>query len=186
MQSSTERNWPARLMWANPRHGKAWKLINDISDRNYAQSSKLEAKSPVEQIKLCNTHFSNPLGSPPQISEEDTPVLTVFDALDITEEPFSNEEFLQAKNAIWCRKACGVDGITPEFLNNNGLDNIVLGFVNQGFMTCHIPERWKMIIIVIVPKSGDLSNPNNYSGISIISLVMKLYSRMIIKRLRPT
>ena len=170
---------------ASSRHGEAWKLINDISGRNCAQSSKLKADSPEERVKLWYNHFSNLLGSPPKISEEDTPIHTVFDALDISEEPFSGEEFLQAKKAIRCGKACGDDGITPEFLKYGGLDDLVLGFVNQAFMAGHIPERWKTLIIVAVPKSGDLSDPNNYRGISLISLVMKLYNRMIMNRLRP-
>ena len=81
---------------ASSRHSEAWKLINDISGRHCAQSSKLKANSPEERVKLWYTHFSNLLGSPPQISEEDTPILTVRDALDISEEPFSLDEFLQA------------------------------------------------------------------------------------------
>ena len=43
-----------------------------------------------------------------------------------------------------------------------------------------------MLIIITVPKSGDLSNPNNYKGISHISLVTKLYNTMIMNKLRPT
>ena len=42
-----------------------------------------------------------------------------------------------------------------------------------------------MLIIVTVPKSEDQSDPNNYRGIRLISLVMKLYNRMIMNRLRP-
>ena len=79
----------------------------------------------------------------------------------------------------------GDDGITPEFLKYAGLDTEVLGFVNEVFTGGHIPERWKTLIIVTVPKSGDLSKPDNYRGISLISVVMKLYNRMLLNRLRP-
>ena len=167
------------------KHGEAWKLIKDISGRNCAQSSKLKANSPDERVKLWFDHFNNLLGSPPKISDQDEPILTVFDTLDISEEPFSADEFNLAKKAIRCGKACGDDGITPEFLKYGGLDDIVLGFVNQAFEHGHIPEKWKTLIIVTVPKSGDLTDPNNYRGISLISLVMKLYNRMMMNRLRP-
>ena len=170
---------------ASSRHSEAWKLINDISGRHCAQSSKLKANSPEERVKLWYNHFSNLLGSPPKISEEDTPILSVFDTLDISEEPFSLDEFIQAKKAIRCGKACGEDGITPEFLKYAGLDDLVLGFVNEAFSDGQIPERWATLVIVPVPKSGDLSNPNNYRGISLISLVLKLYNRLIMNRLRP-
>ena len=72
------------------------------------------------------------------------------------------DEFLQAKKAIRCGKACGEDGITPEFLKYAGLDDLVLGIANKAFSGSQIPERWATLVIVPVSKSGDLSNPNNY------------------------
>ena len=170
---------------ASSKHGVAWKLINEISGRHRAQTSKLKANSPEERVQAWYNHFSNLLGSPPKITEEDTPILKVFDALGISEDPFNDEEFQKAKKSIKCGKACGDDGITPEFLKYGGLDDIVLGFVNQAYNGGSIPERWKTLIIVTVPKKGDLTKPDNYRGISLISLVMKLYNRMIMNRLRP-
>ena len=167
------------------QHREAWKLINEISGRNYVKSSKLNANSPEERIELWFTHFKNLLGSPPQISKEDTPIHSVFPTLAISEESFSISELLQAKKGIRCKKACGEDGITPEFLKYGGLDDIVLDFINEAYTSGHIPEKWKMLVIVAVPKSGDLTKPDNYRGISLISLVMKLYNRMIMNRLRP-
>ena len=96
---------------ASSKHGVAWKLINEISGRHRAQSSKLKANSPEERVQLWFNHFSQLLGSSPKISKEDTPILTVF-----SEEPFSPEEFQSAKKPISCGKACGEDGITLELL----------------------------------------------------------------------
>ncbi|XP_035664112.1 uncharacterized protein LOC118407702 [Branchiostoma floridae] len=169
----------------NSQHGAAWKLINDISGRNSAQSSKLKANSPEERVSLWYTHFSKLLGSPPVISEEDTPIKPVFDTLNMSDEVFSEAEFIAAKMSILCGKACGDDGITPEFLKYAGLDDVVLGFINKAFSTGQLPERWKTLIIVPVPKTGDLTKPDSYRGISLISLVLKLYNRMLLNRLRP-
>ena len=58
---------------ASSRHGVAWKLINEISGRHRAQTSKLKANSPEERVEAWYNHFSKLLGSPPKISEEDTP-----------------------------------------------------------------------------------------------------------------
>ena len=52
------------------------------------------------------------------------------------------------------------------------LDDVVLGFANQAFTTGHTPDRWKTLMIVTVPMSWNLSNPNNF-------LVMKLYNRSL-------
>ena len=38
--------------------------------------------------------------------------------------------------------------------------------------------------IIPVPKSGDLSNTNNYRGISLTCILAKLYNRMILNRIR--
>ena len=61
----------------------------------------------------------------------------------------------------------------------------MLGFVNQAYSEGGIPEKWKILNIVPVPKKGDLTKPDNYRGISLISLVLKLYNRLIMNRLRP-
>ena len=168
------------------QHGEAWKLINSVTGRKSAQSSKLKADSPEERVKLWHTHFYNLLGNPPVISEEDTPIKTVSETvLEISEEPFTEAEYAKAKKAIRCGKACGNDGITPELLKYGGLDDVLLGFVNEAYESGHIPEQWKTLIIVTVPKSGDLTKPDNYRGISLISVVMKLYNRMLLNRLRP-
>ena len=170
---------------ASSQHGVAWKLINEISGRHRAQTSKLKANSPEERVLIWFNHFNQLLGSPPKISSEDTPILTVYDSLGISVDPFTPEEYLHAKKSIRCDKACGEDGITPELLKYGGLDDIVLGFVNQAYEEGGIPEKWKTLIIVTVPKKGDLSKPDNYRGISLISLVLKMYNRLIMNRLRP-
>ena len=66
-----------------------------------------------------------------------------------------------------------------------GPDDIILGFTNKAYSFKDLPLEWKTLTIVPVPKSRDLTKPDNYRGISLISLVMKLYNRMILNRLRP-
>ena len=166
------------------KHREAWRLINEISGRKKAQSSKLKANSPEERVQLWHTHFNTLLGSPPSITD-DVPIESIFSNLDISTDPFSADEYVKGKNSLRSGKACGEDGITPEFLKYAGLDDDILGFLNEAFLEGHIQEKWKTLIIIPVPKSGDLSKPDNYRGISLISLVMKLYNRMLLNRLRP-
>ena len=119
------------------------------------------------------------------IYEEDTPKTVSETVLEIADEPFTKAEYAKAKKAIRCGKACGNDGITPELLKYGGLGDVLLGFANEAYESGHIPEQWKTLIIVTVPKSGDLTKPDNYRGIRLISVVMKLYNRMLLNRLRP-
>lgn len=41
---------------------------------------------------------------------------------------------------------------------------------------------WSLSNIVPVPKSGDLSKPDNYQGISLICITAKVYNCMILNR----
>ena len=170
---------------ASSNHGAAWKLINDITGKSSTQSSKLKASSSEERVKLWHKYFKNLLGNPPNTDGSGTPIEQVFGKLSIRDDPFDMEEYVVAKRTIKCGKSCGDDGITPEFLKYVGLDDIILGFINKAYSSKDLPREWKTLIIVPVPKSGDLTKPDNYRGISLISLVMKLYNRMILNRLRP-
>ena len=46
------------------------------------------------------------------------------------------------------------------------------------------PNIWSLSNIIPVPKSGDLSKPDNYRGISLTCVIAKMYNRMILNRMR--
>ena len=50
---------------------------------------------------------------------------------------------------------------------------------NLSIQNCSFPELWKYARIVPIPKKGDLSLPENYRPISILSLLSKLLERYI-------
>jgi hypothetical protein len=47
------------------------------------------------------------------------------------------------------------------------------------------PDQVSLLNIIPVPKAGNLSDSNNYRGISLSSLIAKLYNRMLLNRIRP-
>ena len=47
-----------------------------------------------------------------------------------------------------------------------------------------LPDMWSLSSIIPVPKSGDLSKPDNYRGISLTCIAAKIYNRMILNRIR--
>ena len=79
------------------------------------------------------------------------------------------------------------DGIPPEVvkIKRCNLDNIILDFCNSTLIDKRKPEQWSILNIVPVPKKGDLTNPNNYRGIALTSIVAKILNRMILNRIRP-
>ena len=83
-------------------------------------------------------------------------------------------------------KSPGYDGVLNEFIKKSlpkmgdalaGLFNIVL---NSG----HIPEEWAIGLIVPIYKNkGDIRNPDNYRGITLLSCIGKLFTSILNYRL---
>ncbi|KXJ16918.1 LINE-1 reverse transcriptase-like [Exaiptasia diaphana] len=51
-------------------------------------------------------------------------------------------------------------------------------------MECDKPDLWSLMNIIPVPKSGDLSNTNNYRGISLMCILAKMFNKLILNRMR--
>ena len=83
-------------------------------------------------------------------------------------------------------KAPGPNGIPAEAykaLKGDGL-NAFAGIIFR-FWTdpAYIPEEWAQIKLTILPKKGDLSNPNNWRGIALEDIAAKCVSSRIVTRL---
>ena len=47
-----------------------------------------------------------------------------------------------------------------------------------------IPEDWKEVLLIKLPKKGDLSSCSNYRGITLLSIPSKVFSRVLLNRMR--
>jgi len=45
------------------------------------------------------------------------------------------------------------------------------------------PEEWNSVSIISIPKKGDLSDCNNYRGISLINVSLKIISKIITNKI---
>ena len=114
-----------------------------------------------------------------------------FEVLSHTEEhselveDFSPEEWNVALVSLKNGKAAGLDGFKNEALKYSG-DN----FRSQGLQlfnwiqrTETIPPTWGKFLVVFIYKDGEVADPSNYRGISLISCLAKLYLNMWTRRL---
>lgn len=170
---------------ASQRYTQSWKLINQLSGRNSSQQAKLKAKNKEERVNLWFSHFKNLLGNPPEVTDENETIRSIFLPLHIEDGPFTLDEYKAAKANIKCGKSNGEDGVTPEVIKCVPIDDILLDIINKAYETAEIPEQWTSLNIVPVPKAGDLTKADNYRGISLTSLVAKTFNRLILNRLRP-
>lgn len=47
-----------------------------------------------------------------------------------------------------------------------------------------IPTEWKEGYLIKLPKKGDLTNCNNYRGITLLSIPSKVFNRIILNRIK--
>lgn len=167
------------------RHAKSWAMINTITGKVPSVAGKIKGNSPEERVGKWRDHFSSLLGQPPPVENPDEEIEPIHGPLDINTDPFTLEEYRIAKTSIKEGKACGDDNIAPEVLKRCDLDQIVLDFCNQALTKGEKPDHWSISNIIPLPKKGDLSDPKNYRGISLSSLVAKSLNRMVLNRLKP-
>ena len=121
-----------------------------------------------------------------------------YDEWDINQE-ISKEEIITAIRSTPNYKASGPDGIPIEFFkamipqdtsessdssessSNSGLDFLVSLF--NKIWNGDFPNSWNKASIVSIPKKGDLSDCDNYRGISLINNGIKIISKIIATRI---
>ncbi|KAI5746693.1 hypothetical protein M8J77_006372 [Diaphorina citri] len=96
-------------------------------------------------------------------------------------------EVWEALKAMKNGKATGPDNIPIEVWKSLGADglDLLLPLLNQVLEEERIPDDWrKSTIVPIYKEKGDIQDCGNYRGIKLMSHTMKLYERIIDKRLR--
>ena len=92
---------------------------------------------------------------------------------------FSSSDVLTAVKTFKNNKACGNDLILNEFLKcaEGKMLKCFCNLFNIVFDTGVIPESWSDgIICPIYKNKGDVGNPDNYRGITILSCFGKLFT----------
>ena len=91
--------------------------------------------------------------------------------------------------AIWkylrMGKAAGVDGVFNEVLKEGGdmIRHSVWALCAQAFREERIPQEWAKGLITPIFKEGDPTDPNNYRGITLLSVVGKVFTAVLNHRL---
>lgn len=124
-----------------------------------------------ESIKLENDKFECT-----DTSDQDSPLLNAS---------FSNAEISKAIYKSKKHKAPGLDGIIYDILKNQPSVEILTQLFNLCFENHKVPKAWLQALIHPIPKSStnDPRIPLNYRGISLLSVVSKLYTATLNTRL---
>lgn len=99
---------------------------------------------------------------------------------------FTLKELKESIDSLPPKKATGEDEIHNTFLKN--LPDIkhseLLGIINRSWRTHEIPAKWTNSLIIPIAKQGkDLTDPQSYRPISLLSCASKVMEKMINTRL---
>ena len=116
----------------------------------------------------------------------------ILDSTDLDEDNdyylnslISSQEVVNAMKAMKRNKAFGADGLPAEVLKGACLTELLVAMFNKCFSTGITPEAWKYGIIQPIPKSStsNIRDPLGYRGITLTSVVYKMYCYILNKRL---
>ena len=95
------------------------------------------------------------------------------------------EELNNAIKSLKRGKSGGNDAIVNEFIINAPyyIRNLMLLIFNNILELEYIPDKWCVGSIIPIFKSGDKNDANNYRGITLISVVCKLFTKIMNSRL---
>jgi hypothetical protein len=99
--------------------------------------------------------------------------------------PITMEEVRNAIYNVKKGKASGDDGIPGEVIQVEGVIETVFRVISTCFSTGRTPKQWGRGIITPIPKSGnaDPRDPLSYRGITLTSVVYKIYCSVLNTRL---
>ena len=140
---------------------------------------------PDKILDIMNSHFAN-IGdkmasqlAPPADIGLDIEANDVDGAFFLTEvnESVVSELLKELKPS----KSCGIDGLTARLLKDCKLHIVppILHIFNLSLSTSVFPSAWKTSLVTPLFKIGKRDDANNYRPISLLSLISKLFKRIV-------
>ena len=140
-----------------------------------------------QQMTRWAEHYGEVLGSKTVVKEEALQAVTKLPCMEELDEPPTIEELSKEIDNLQSRKAAGMDAISPELIKS-GKESL-LDDLHQLLVECwetgDLPQEMRDCKITTLYKNkGCMSDCNNYRGISLLSIVGKLFAKVALRRLQ--
>ena len=98
---------------------------------------------------------------------------------------FSEADILKAINELKLNRSAGPDMLINEFFihGKGALVKLLCTLFNKLFEIGHFPEAWSEGHVIPLHKKGSINNVENYRGITLLSTLGKLFTRVLNNRL---
>ena len=177
------------------RISKTEKLNKLIQEKNNGEKfwgtikalRKTYSTPPDIDIEVWEDHFENVFKENKLVKRSDLATQTKRKYIyeEDLDKRISQDEVRESIRALKSGKAGGLDEVCGEFLKN--AEEIAVPFMTKLFNNLYdksyFPIDWCKAVIVPILKKGSATNPDNYRGISLLSIVSKVFTSIINKRL---
>ena len=157
---------------------KFWKSIkNTYKKKNITQNS-----IAVDEL---HDHFKRMFGEQPEPNQNTEPNVNMNIINAELDEQFTYSELHSAIFSQNNNKTPGIDSITSEIIKASYdiTCPFLLKLYNYMYETGQYPRSWGESIISPIFKKGDTNDAQNYRGISLINILAKIYSQLLLNRL---
>ena len=146
--------------------------VSEVSRRKNTARTKLGAASQEEGIHLWKQHFKNLLWKSPRVTDEPiTKIITIPQDIKLG--------FNILIRKIENRKDATLDKISSDVWKTRKFDDIILWYCNAVYNQNTI-NWWIMGCIPPFPKKGHHVIAKNYRGITLTSIVAKIYNARLL------
>ncbi|CAD6185382.1 unnamed protein product [Caenorhabditis auriculariae] len=176
-ESLANRRRSALLQTAEKRQSLKKKKFELVDERTALEDSTEGRERPAEDVKKRDFYT--------KLFRSDVPVPRTPTPPPEDEPPILPEEVKYAIRKLKVGTAAGPDNISSELLKAGGdsLYRLLARHFSKYLSEASIPEQWKTSKTILIPKKGDLTDLNNFRPISLLSVVYKLFTKVIVNRL---
>lgn len=141
-----------------------------------------------EQDQRWMEHFRETLNQPSPLNLVDfssEPKVTCA-PLQVCEDQITVQETMNAVKFLKNNKAAGLDEISAELLKfgEDSMISALTKLMNRCWKDGQVPLDWQQGVIIKLPKKGNLSDCNNWRGITLLSVPGKVFCTVLMRRLR--
>ena len=173
---------------------KVFQIVNRIAGKFPTKSATLINKldgsphdSKEELLRTCNSYYSGIYNNQEIINLINPVVLNpIIVELPIYSGEITLDEIKDVINHIALHKAAGIDYVvTSEALKYGGPDCLImlLDIFNKVYNNGIPPSQWKTNMMFLRHKKNDKADLENYRGITLMSVAVKIYNRILLNRI---
>ena len=169
---------------------KAYQLVKDLTSSKQGRTTTIQDKNGkrlTEDRDILNrwTEYCSELCN--HKAKGDPEVLKHPPVTNIDSHLILREEVEAAVKSLKPGKSAGVDNIPAELLQAGGetMIDVLLNICNKIWQTGEWPMPWTQLLVITLPKKGNLLQCQNYRTIKLISHASKVILKIVLNRLTP-